>query len=175
MAGMGELHLEVYAERMRREYGVDVVVGAPKVNYREAPTKRRGLQLQAQKANRRFWPVRAHRRVVLICCPTTLMTRFCSRNTSLVAAFPRSTFRQCRKGSGNRWTKGPVAGYPIIGVKTILEDGSHHEVDSSDMAFRLCARGCFRETFLKMKPVLLEPIMKMEVECPSQFQGHGNW
>ncbi len=64
-----------------------------------------------------------------------------------------------------------MAGFPIVGVKAVLEDGSYHEVDSSDMAFQVCARGCFRETFLKMKPVLLEPIMKLEVEVPVNFQG----
>ena len=67
--------------------------------------------------------------------------------------------------------KGPVAEFPIVGVKAILEDGSYHDVDSSDMAFQTCARNCFRETFLSTKPVLLEPIMKMEIECPSNFQG----
>ena len=64
-----------------------------------------------------------------------------------------------------------MAGYPIINIHTSLEDGSFHEVDSSDMAFQICAKSCFRETFLKMKPVLLEPVMKVEVECPSDFQG----
>ena len=64
-----------------------------------------------------------------------------------------------------------MAEFPIVGVKAILEDGSYHEVDSSDMAFQTCARNCFRETFLKTKPVLLEPIMKVEIEVPAQFQG----
>ncbi len=64
-----------------------------------------------------------------------------------------------------------MAGYPILGVHAILEDGSYHDVDSSDLAFQLCAKACFRETFLKMKPVLLEPVMKIEIECPPDFQG----
>ena len=67
--------------------------------------------------------------------------------------------------------KGPLAEFPIVGVAAILEDGSYHDVDSSDMAFQICARGCFRETFLKMKPALLEPIMKVEIEFPTDFQG----
>ncbi len=67
--------------------------------------------------------------------------------------------------------KGPVAGYPIIGVKAVLTDGSYHDVDSSDMAFQICGRNCFNETFLNTKPVLLEPVMKMEVEVPTAAQG----
>jgi elongation factor G len=84
---------------------------------------------------------------------------------------PKEYIPSVEKGFRDSLSKGPVAGFPIIGVKAILTDGSYHEVDSSDMAFQVCARGCFRETFLKMKPALLEPVMKMEVECPSQFQG----
>jgi elongation factor G len=67
--------------------------------------------------------------------------------------------------------KGPVAGYEVMGVKMVLQDGSYHDVDSSTMAFEICARDCFRETFRKADPVLLEPIMKVEVEVPTEFQG----
>ncbi len=88
-----------------------------------------------------------------------------------MAVFPRSTFRRSKRVSALRSTKAPWPAIPILGVKTILADGSYHDVDSSDMAFQICARGCFRETFLKMKPVLLEPVMKVEIECPSEFQG----
>ncbi|HEY5315747.1 MAG TPA: elongation factor G, partial [Pirellulales bacterium] len=84
---------------------------------------------------------------------------------------PREYIPSVQKGFRDSLGKGPVAGFPIVGVKTILEDGSYHDVDSSDMAFQICARGCFRETFLKMKPVLLEPVMKLEVEVPSAYQG----
>ena len=67
--------------------------------------------------------------------------------------------------------KGPIAGYPVVGLAVYLEDGSYHEVDSSDMAFMICAQTAMRETFSKTKPVLLEPVMKIEIECPTQFQG----
>ena len=67
--------------------------------------------------------------------------------------------------------KGPLAGFPLVGLKVVLNDGSYHDVDSSDMAFQLTAQECFREYFMKMKPVLLEPIMKLEVEVPTNFQG----
>ncbi len=75
------------------------------------------------------------------------------------------------KGFRDSIHKGPVAGFPIVGVKTVLNDGSYHDVDSSDMAFQICARSCFRETFMNCKPVLLEPIMKVEIEVPTNFQG----
>src|SRR6185437_2464171 len=84
---------------------------------------------------------------------------------------PREYIPSVEKGFRDTLSKGPVAGYPIVGVKCILEDGSYHDVDSSDMAFQICARNCFRETFLKMKPVLLEPVMKVEVEVPTAYQG----
>ena len=75
------------------------------------------------------------------------------------------------KGFKDSLHKGPVAGYEVLGVKMILQDGSYHDVDSSDMAFQICARDCFRETFRKADPVLLEPIMKVEIETPVEFQG----
>jgi elongation factor G len=67
--------------------------------------------------------------------------------------------------------RGPIAKYPVVGLAVYIEDGSYHEVDSSDMAFQVCAQTCMRENFARTKPVLLEPVMKIEIECPSQFQG----
>ena len=84
---------------------------------------------------------------------------------------PSEYIPSVEKGFRDSLAKGPVAGYEVIGVKMILQDGSYHDVDSSDMAFQICARDCFRETFRKADPVLLEPIMKVEVETPSEFQG----
>ena len=84
---------------------------------------------------------------------------------------PKNYIPSVEKGFRNMLAKGPVAGFPVVGVKIDLDDGSYHDVDSSDMAFQVCAQNCFRETFPKMKPVLLEPIMKVEIEVPAQFQG----
>jgi len=67
--------------------------------------------------------------------------------------------------------KGPLAGFPVVGIRVVIDDGSYHEVDSSDMAFMICAQNCCRESFMKMKPVLLEPVMLLEIECPETFQG----
>jgi elongation factor G len=84
---------------------------------------------------------------------------------------PKEYIPSVEKGFRQSLEKGPLGEYPIVGVKAVLEDGSYHEVDSSDMAFQTCARNCFRETFLQTKPVLLEPVMKFEVEVPADFQG----
>jgi elongation factor G len=84
---------------------------------------------------------------------------------------PREYIPSVEKGFRFALDKGPIAGFPIVGVKSILADGSYHDVDSSDMAFQICARQCFREAFMETKPVLLEPIMKVEVEVPADFQG----
>ena len=84
---------------------------------------------------------------------------------------PREYIPSVEKGFRTSLEKGPIAGFPIVGVKATLSDGSYHDVDSSDMAFQVCARTGFREAFLNTKPVLLEPIMKMEVEVPADFQG----
>ena len=87
---------------------------------------------------------------------------------------PKEYIPSVEKGFRDSLNKGPVAEFPIVGVKAILEDGSYHDVDSSDMAFQVCARSCFRETFLKTKPVLLEPIMKVEVVTPGDHMGSVN-
>src|SRR5207253_2783361 len=75
------------------------------------------------------------------------------------------------KGFRSQLAKGPVAEFPVVNLKIVLTYGSYHEVDSSDMAFQVCAMDCFREYFMKTKPTLLEPVMKLEIECPDQFQG----
>src|SRR5205814_5022559 len=84
---------------------------------------------------------------------------------------PKNFIPAIEKGFRNMLAKGPVAGFPVVSMRIELNDGKYHEVDSSDMAFMVCAQNCFRETFPKMKPVLLEPIMLMELEVPEKFQG----
>jgi elongation factor G len=170
IAGMGELHLDIYVERIRREYKVEVEVGAPKVSYREAPTreaefgythkKQTGGSGQYAHIVGRFQPL-----------PDDAPEIFEFEDKVIGGRVPREYIPSVEKGFRESLAKGPLAGYPIVGVKTILEDGKYHEVDSSDMAFQICARYCFRETFLKMKPVLLEPVMKLEVEVPTNYQG----
>ncbi len=170
MAGMGELHLEIYIERIRREYKVGVEVGAPKVSYRESPTQPARYDYRHKKQSGGSGQF-AHIIGVMEPLPDDHPEAFEFEEKVVGGRIPKEYIPSVQKGFRASLAKGPVAGYPIIGVKAILEDGSYHDVDSSDMAFQICARGCFRETFLNMKPALLEPIMKVEVECPSDFQG----
>jgi elongation factor G len=174
IAGMGELHLEIYVERIRREYKVDVEVGPPKVSYRESATKPVAFDFKHKKQTGGSGQY-AH-----IVGQMTPMTDEESAETEGELLFedkirggriPANFIPAVEKGFRNMFSKGPVAGFPVVGIKIELIDGSYHEVDSSDMAFMVCAQNCFRETFPKMKPVLLEPIMLMELELPESFQG----
>ena len=170
IAGMGELHLDIYVERIRREYGVQVEVGAPKVSYREAPTKTAEYNFKHKKQTGGSGQY-AHIVGRLECLPEDSTEVFEFEETVVGGRIPKEYIPSVEKGFRDSIHKGPVAEFPIVGVKAILEDGSYHDVDSSDMAFQTCARNCFRETFLKTKPVLLEPVMKVEIEVPSQYQG----
>ena len=171
IAGMGELHLDIYVERIKREYKVEVEVGAPKVSYREAPTKETEYNYKHKKQTGGSGQY-AHIVGKMLPLPEESEEENFEFEDKVVGGrIPREYIPSVEKGFRDSLSKGPVAGYPIVGVKCVLEDGSYHDVDSSDMAFQICARNCFRETFLKTKPVLLEPVMKLEVEVPSNFQG----
>jgi elongation factor G len=171
IAGMGELHLEIYVERIRREYKVEVEVGAPKVSYREAPTAKATYNFKHRKQTGGSGQF-AHIVGWLEPLPEdSEEERFEFESIVVQGRIPKEYIPSVEKGFRSSLEKGPIAGYPIVGVKGVLEDGSYHEVDSSDMAFQICARNCFRETFLQAKPVLLEPIMKVEIEVPASFQG----
>jgi len=170
MAGMGELHLEIYVERIRREYNVEVEVGAPKVSYREAPTRTATYNFRHKKqtgGSGQFAHIVGKFEVL----PDDAPEIFEFVDEVVGGRIPREYIPSVEKGFRDSMGKGPLAGFPIVSVKTVLEDGSYHDVDSSDMAFQICARNCFRETFLKTDPVLLEPIMKIEIELPNNFQG----
>jgi elongation factor G len=171
IAGMGELHLDIYVERIKREYKVEVEVGAPKVSYREAPTKEAEYNFKHKKQTGGSGQY-AHIVGRMLPLPEDSEHESFEFEEKVVGGrIPREYIPSVEKGFRDSLSKGPVAGYPIEGVKCVLEDGSYHDVDSSDMAFQVCARNCFRETFLKTKPVLLEPVMKLEVEVPANFQG----
>ncbi len=171
IAGMGELHLEIYVERIRREYKVEVEVGAPKVSYREAPTAKATYNFKHKKQTGGSGQF-AHIVGWLEPLPDdSEEENFEFESVVVQGRIPKEYIPSVEKGFRQSLEKGPIAGYPIVGVKGVLEDGSYHEVDSSDMAFQICARNCFRETFLQAKPVLLEPIMKVEIEVPATYQG----
>ncbi|MBU6276189.1 MAG: elongation factor G [Planctomycetes bacterium] len=170
IAGMGELHLDIYVERIKREFKVEVEVGAPKVSYREAPTKGTAYDYKHKKqtgGSGQYAHIIGHLEPLPDDAPET----FVFEDAVVGGRVPREYIPSVEKGFRAVLDKGPIAGFPIVGVKATLEDGSYHDVDSSDMAFQICARAGFREAFLATKPVLLEPIMKMEVEVPADFQG----
>ena len=170
IAGMGELHLDIYVERIKREYKVEVEVGAPKVSYREAPTRGTPYDYKHKKqtgGSGQYAHIIGH----LEPLPEESADNFVFEDAVVGGRVPREYIPSVEKGFRAVLNKGPIAGFPIVGVKATLEDGSYHDVDSSDMAFQTCARQGFREAFLATKPVLLEPIMKMEVEVPADFQG----
>ena len=170
ISGMGELHLEIYVERIKREYKVDCTVGMPKVSYREAPTKITAFNYKHRKQTGGSGQF-AHIVGTLEPLPEDSPEPFIFENKVTGGRIPSEYIPSVEKGFRDSLGKGPVAGFEVLGVKMVLEDGSYHDVDSSDMAFQICARDCFRETFRKADPVLLEPIMKVEVETPTEFQG----
>jgi elongation factor G len=170
IAGMGELHLEIYVERIKREYGVEVEVGAPKVSYREAPTQNVDFDHKRKKQTGGSGQY-GHIKGTLEVLPEDATENFEFVDEVVQGRIPREYIPSVEKGFRACMNKGPLAEFPLVGLRVVLKDGSYHDVDSSDMAFQLTAQECFREYFMKMKPVLLEPIMKVEIEVPTQFQG----
>ncbi len=170
IAGMGELHLDVYIERMRREFKAAVDVSQPNVSYREAPT----IEVEYNyKHKKQTGGSGQYGHVVgrMIPLPTNAESIYEFEDNIVSGRIPTEYIPAVNKGFQQAMAKGPVAGYEIVGVKMCLDDGSQHAVDSSEMAFRICAKNAFREAFLKTKPCLLEPIMKVEIEMPTEYQG----
>ncbi|MCH2182832.1 MAG: elongation factor G [Mariniblastus sp.] len=172
MAGMGELHLDVYIERIRREYKIEVEVGAPKVSYRETPTRKAEFNYKHKKQSGGSGQY-AH--IVGWIEPLEVDEEneetFVFEDKIVSGRIPKQYIPAVEKGFRQSIDKGTLAEYPVVDVKFFLDDGSYHDVDSSEMAFQICARTTFREYMPKTKPVLLEPVMKVEIECPEAFQG----
>ncbi len=171
IAGMGELHLDIYIERIRREYKVEVEVGAPKVSYREAPTQVADFNYKHKKQTGGSGQY-AHIVGRIEPLPEDAAENFQFEEQVVGGRIPSEYIPSVEKGFRQVLDKGPLAGFPVVQTKVLLIDGSYHDVDSSDMAFQICAKDCFREYFPKAKPVLLEPIMKVEIECPTEYQGN---
>ncbi len=167
ISGMGELHLDVYIERMKREYKAEVEVGAPRVAYREAVTQAAPFDYTHKKQSGGSGQ---YGRVAGTLEP--LEEGDYEFVDSIVGGtIPREFIPSCDKGFQKCLEKGPLTGSPITGVRLTINDGQSHTVDSSDIAFQLAAIGGFKQAFLKAGPVILEPIMKVAVEGPSEFQG----
>ena len=173
--GMGELHLDVYVERMRREYNCEVTVGAPEVAYREAISQRAEFNYTHKKqtgGSGQFARVAGYIEPIITDPSSDEEPKdFEFINEVKGGAIPTEYIPSCEKGFQNAMKKGPQLEFPIVGVRVCINDGAWHPVDSSDMAFQTAAIGAFKEAFAKAKPIILEPIMKVEIEGPSEFQG----
>jgi elongation factor G len=169
IAGMGELHLEIYVERLKREYGIDVEVGAPQVNYRETIRASAALSYTHKKQS---GGAGQYAEVIGEIKPITdSEENFKFVNNIKGGVIPSEYIPSCEKGFLDVMSNGPLAAFPLIKVEVLLNDGSYHDVDSSDLAFRIASRMALREAVKKANPVLLEPLMKVEVECLDENQG----
>ncbi len=165
--GMGELHLDVYIERMRREYNVDLETGAPQVAYRESISRASEFDYTHKKQT---GGAGQYGRVSGLIEPNH-ETDFEFIDEVKGGVIPGEYIPACKKGFEICLEKGTLIGFPIVGVKITLNDGNYHPVDSSEMAFQTAAMMAFREAYNKCKPIILEPIMRVAVEGPSEFQG----
>ncbi len=165
--GMGELHLEVYVERMRREYKAEVETGAPRVRYRETITQRAEFDYIHKKQT---GGAGQFGRVAGWIEPVP-GEEFVFESQITGGAIPTHYIPAVEKGFRECMAKGPKMEFPVTGIKVVIDDGASHSVDSSDMAFKAAAKGAFREVYGRAKPVIHEPIMKVVVETPNEFQG----
>ena len=165
--GMGELHLDIYVERMKREYNAEVTTGNPRVAYRETITQRADFNYTHKKQT---GGAGQYGRIAGYIEPIT-DAEFVFANEIFGGSIPTQYIPACEKGFKESMAKGPKLEFPITGVKVVINDGASHAVDSSDMAFQAAARGAFKEAYLRAKPVIHEPIMKVVVETPTEFQG----
>ena len=169
IAGMGELHLEIIVDRMKREFGVEANVGKPQVAYRE--TIRKTVEDSEGKFVRQSGGKGQYGHVVLEIEPQERGAGYVFENMTVGGSVPKEYVPAVDKGIREAMTSGPMAGYPVVDIKIKLVDGSYHEVDSNEMAFKIAGSMGFKEGFNKANPVLLEPIMKVEVVTPEDYMG----
>lgn len=169
IAGMGELHLEILVDRMLREFKVEANVGAPQVAYRE--TIRKAVTRVEGKFIRQSGGKGQYGHVVIDLAPGEPGTGFEFVSKIVGGSVPKEYVGPAEQGMKESCESGVLAGYPLIDVKATLVDGSYHDVDSSEMAFKIAGSMAMKEAVLKASPVLLEPMMKVEVEVPENFLG----
>ena len=168
ISGMGELHLEIYVERMKREYGAEVETGMPQVAYRETISARADFDYTHKKQT---GGAGQYGKVAGFIEPAEGES-YEFDNQVKGGAIPTHFIPAVDKGFQSCMEKGHFLGFPVLGVKVTVNDGQSHAVDSSEIAFRQAAVGAFKQAYPKAKPLVLEPIMKLAVECPSDFQGN---
>ncbi len=170
ISGMGELHLEVYVERMKREFKCEVITGQPQVAYRETigqeaaydytHKKQTGGSGQFAKTVGKIRPI-----------PAEEEENFRFNNNIVGGRIPKEYIPAVEKGFQEQLAKGTLIGFPIVNVEVDLDDGAYHDVDSSEMAFKICAMAAMRQAYERANPTALEPLMKVEVSAPEEFQG----
>ncbi len=169
LSGMGELHLEIVVDRLKREFNVNVRVGRPQVAYRETiqrPVKLEGKYIRQSGGRGQY----GH--VVVQFEPLSLDKTFEFEDKTVGGVIPKQYIPAIEEGIREAMQVGGLAGYPVVGIKATLIDGSYHEVDSSEMAFKIAASMAFKEAMEKGSPALLEPIMKVEVTTPEEYMGN---
>ncbi|MCK6959234.1 elongation factor G [Enterobacter kobei] len=170
ISGMGELHLEIIVDRMKREFGVEANIGRPQVTYRE--TLRKAVKDIEGKFVRQSGGKGQYGHVVLSLEPTEPGSGFTFEDATKGGVVPREYIPSVEKGLREAMNSGVLAGYPVVDVKATLTFGSYHDVDSSEMAFRMAAILGFKEGARRADPVILEPIMHVEVETPEEYAGN---
>ncbi|CAI9103612.1 OLC1v1002129C1 [Oldenlandia corymbosa var. corymbosa] len=170
ISGMGELHLDIYVERIRREYKVDATVGKPRVNFRETITQRADFDYLHKKQS---GGQGQYGRVIgyVEPLPPGSSSKFEFENMIIGQVIPSGFIPAIEKGFKEAANSGSLIGHPVENIRIVLTDGSSHAVDSSELAFKLAAIYAFRQCYAAAKPVILEPIMLVELKAPSEFQG----
>ncbi len=170
ISGMGELHLEIYCERIKREYNCEVTVGKPQVAFRETISQKGEFEYTHKKqtgGSGQFGKVIGYIEPL----PADAVEKFEFVNDIVGGSIPREYIPGCEKGFKEAVQEGSLIGFPIVGVRVVLNDGSYHDVDSSEQAFKTASIMGFRQAYDKAAPIVLEPIMKLEVQAPEEFQG----
>ncbi|WNG24900.1 elongation factor G [Cystobacter fuscus] len=168
--GMGELHLEIYIERMKREYNCEVVAGKPQVAYRETISQKGEFAYTHKKqtgGSGQFARVCGYVEPL----PSDAVQQYEFVDDIVGGSIPREFIPACDKGFAEAVKKGSLIGFPVVGIRVVINDGAFHAVDSSEMAFKTAAIMGFREGYAAAKPIILEPMMKVEVQAPEDFQG----
>lgn len=170
ISGMGELHLEIYVERMRREYNVDCVTGKPQVSYRESITIPADFDYTHKKQS---GGAGQYGRVIGTLSPVDDITKGNIFETAIVGGrIPDKYLAACGKGFEEVCEKGPLIGHRVLDVKMLINDGAIHAVDSNELSFKTATMSAFRDAFLRAQPVIMEPIMNVSVTSPNEFQGN---
>jgi elongation factor G len=171
LSGMGELHLEIYIERMKREYNCEVIAGKPQVAFRETISATVPFNYTHKKqtgGSGQFAKIVGFMEPIV---PLDLTKPYEFADEVTGGSIPREYVPSCDKGFQEQLKKGMLIGMPVVGVRMKLQDGAYHDVDSSDLAFRIAAMAAVREVYMNARPTILEPIMKLEVQAPEEFQG----